>query len=116
MEEVAGLEPTHGGFAIHGITNFAIPPVENHFIIIKKMIKGKWQRARDSNPRRREPRRFSKPVHSTNSGNSLTFVYIVVRMVGIEPTLRNRNGILSPTRLPIPPHSHYLVDSRSVIS
>ena len=30
----------------------------------------------------------------------------VVRMVGIEPTLRNRNWILSPTRLPIPPHSH----------
>ena len=31
----------------------------------------KWQRARDSNPRRREPRRFSKPVQSTNSVNSL---------------------------------------------
>ena len=30
----------------------------------------------------------------------------MVRMVGIEPTLRNRNWILSPTRLPIPPHSH----------
>ncbi|RXI24601.1 hypothetical protein CP959_10380, partial [Aliarcobacter skirrowii CCUG 10374] len=24
-------------------------------------------------------------------------------------TLRNRNGILSPTRLPIPPHSHLKV-------
>ena len=35
------------------------------------MILKKWQRARDSNPRRREPRRFSKPVHSTNSVNSL---------------------------------------------
>ena len=31
----------------------------------------------------------------------------VVRMVRIELTLRNRNGILSPTRLPIPPHSHF---------
>lgn len=28
MEEVAGLEPTHTGFAIPGITNFAIPPQE----------------------------------------------------------------------------------------
>ena len=26
MEEVAGLEPAHTGFAIPGITNFAIPP------------------------------------------------------------------------------------------
>ena len=29
-------------------------------------------------------------------------------MVGIEPTLWNQNWILSPTRLPIPPHSHYI--------
>ena len=36
----------------------------------------------------------------------LSTVILVVRMVRIELTLRNRNGILSPTRLPIPPHSH----------
>lgn len=29
----------------------------------------------------------------------------MVRMVRIELTLRNRNRILSPARLPIPPHS-----------
>ena len=29
---------------------------------------------------------------------------IVARMVRIELTLRNQNGILSPARLPIPPH------------
>jgi hypothetical protein len=28
MEEVVGLEPTHVGFAIRGITNFAIPPTK----------------------------------------------------------------------------------------
>ena len=26
VEELVGLEPTHRGFAIHGITNFAIAP------------------------------------------------------------------------------------------
>ena len=26
LEEVVGLEPTHVGFAIRGITSFAIPP------------------------------------------------------------------------------------------
>ena len=37
-------------------------------------------------------------------------IYItVVRMVRIELTLRNRNGILSPARLPIPPHSHMCI-------
>lgn len=35
--------------------------------------KKEWQRTRDSNPRRREPRRFSKPVQSTNSVNPLHF-------------------------------------------
>ena len=30
-------------------------------------------------------------------------------MVRIELTLRNRNGILSPARLPIPPHSHMCI-------
>jgi hypothetical protein len=28
VEEVVGLEPTHVGFAIRGITSFAIPPTE----------------------------------------------------------------------------------------
>ena len=74
-----------------------------------------WQRVADSNRWRYNPRRFSKPVRSTNSVNSLHVYYyiliiIVVRMVGIEPTLRNRNWILSPTRLPIPPHSHAFFD------
>ena len=31
---------------------------------------------------------------------------IVVPVVGFEPTLLERNGILSPARLPIPPHRH----------
>ena len=30
-------------------------------------------------------------------------------MIGIEPILRNRNWILSLTRLPIPPHSHMYI-------
>ena len=39
MEELVGLEPTHTGFAIRGITSFAIAPMlENHFYIEKKMI------------------------------------------------------------------------------
>ena len=46
---------------------------------------------------------------------TLYFYILVVRMVGIEPTLRNRNWILSPTRLPIPPHSHYLVESKKLM-
>ena len=33
--------------------------------------KKEWQRTRDSNPRRLSPRRFSKPVQSTNSVNPL---------------------------------------------
>ena len=38
---------------------------------------------------------------------TLSILYtLMVRMVRIELTLRNRNGILSPARLPIPPHSH----------
>lgn len=28
MEELVGLEPTHTGFAIRGITNFAIAPLK----------------------------------------------------------------------------------------
>ena len=28
VEEVVGLEPTHVGFAIRGITSFAIPPTK----------------------------------------------------------------------------------------
>ena len=45
--------------------------------------------------------RYIRPTLSTLYTNNK-----VVRMVRIELTLRNRNGILSPTRLPIPPHSH----------
>ena len=71
MEEVVGLEPTHVGFAIRGITSFAIPPTKTNQK--SKIWLFKWQRTRDSNPRRREPRRFSKPVQSTNSVNPLHF-------------------------------------------
>ena len=73
-----------------------------------------WQRARDSNPRRREPRRFSKPVQSTNSVNSLHI--LMVRMIGIEPILPNGNWILSPTRLPVPPHSLFFRQYNSSLS
>jgi hypothetical protein len=31
---------------------------------------------------------------------------MVVRVVGIEPTLCHQNWILSPARLPVPPHPH----------
>ena len=31
---------------------------------------------------------------------------MVVRAVGIEPTLCHQNWILSPARLPVPPHPH----------
>ena len=50
----------------------------------------------------------TSPVFKTGAFDQLSQLSIsnMVRMVGIEPTLRNRNGILSPTRLPIPPHSH----------
>ena len=78
-------------------------------ILLKEI---KWQRARDSNPRRREPRRFSKPVQSTNSVNSLHI--LMVRMIGIEPILPNGNWILSPTRLPVPPHSLFLGSTTQV--
>ena len=44
--------------------------------------------------------RYDRPTLST-------LYIIMVRMIGIEPILRNRNWILSPTRLPIPPHSQY---------
>ncbi len=32
MEELVGLEPTHVGFAIRGITSFAIPPTKIYHI------------------------------------------------------------------------------------
>ena len=47
--------------------------------------------------------RYNRPTLST------LYTYIMVRMVRIELTLRNRNGILSPARLPIPPHSHMCI-------
>ena len=37
MEELVGLEPTHVGFAIRGITSFAIPPTEM-YRLKKKII------------------------------------------------------------------------------
>ena len=86
------------------VTEFELMNIYNDFKGILSRNE-KWQRARDSNPRRREPRRFSKPVQSTNSVNSLHID--MVRMIGIEPILPNGNWILSPTRLPIPPHSQY---------
>ena len=70
MEELVGLEPTHVGFAIRGITSFAIAPKIMIFLCIY-FYKKEWQRTRDSNPRRLSPRRFSKPVQSTNSVNPL---------------------------------------------
>ena len=69
MEELVGLEPTHVGFAIRGITSFAIAPKKTNQK--SKIWLFKWQRTRDSNPRRLSPRRFSKPVQSTNSVNPL---------------------------------------------
>ena len=47
--------------------------------------------------------RYNRPTLST------LYTYNMVRMVRIELTLRNRNGILSPARLPIPPHSHMCI-------
>ncbi len=57
-----------------------------------------------------------EPRNESFAGSCLTtwpcrrFIFIrtiMVRMVRIELTLRNRNRILSPARLPIPPHSHF---------
>ena len=39
MEELVGLEPTHTGFAIRGITNFAIAPLKKYEIIDKESLK-----------------------------------------------------------------------------
>ena len=41
MEELVGLEPTHTGFAIRGITSFAIAPSKCKYII-KNDDKSKW--------------------------------------------------------------------------
>ena len=71
MEELVGLEPTHVGFAIRGITSFAIAPKKIMIFLCIYFYKKEWQRTRDSNPRRLSPRRFSKPVQSTNSVNPL---------------------------------------------
>ena len=49
--------------------------------------------------------RYNRPTLST------LYTYMV-RMVRIELTLRNRNGILSPARLPIPPHSHIFLRTK----
>jgi hypothetical protein len=58
--------------------------------------------------------RYFRPTQSPHypkkeKVKKFTFINYMVRMVGIEPTLRNRNWILSPTRLPIPPHSHVFI-------
>ena len=44
---------------------------KNMIFLCIYFYKKEWQRARDSNPRRLSPRRFSKPVQSTNSVNPL---------------------------------------------
>jgi hypothetical protein len=36
---------------------------------------------------------------------------MVVRAVGIEPTLCHQNWILNPARLPVPPRPHGAADS-----
>ena len=37
VEEVVGLEPTHVGFAIRGITSFAIPPTEMYRLFLNHL-------------------------------------------------------------------------------
>ena len=37
VEEVVGLEPTHVGFAIRGITSFAIPPTEMYSLFLNHL-------------------------------------------------------------------------------
>ena len=103
MEEVVGLEPTHVGFAIRGITSFAIAPKKLWyfcvFTFIKKSGRGQGIRTLGGFHLAGFQNRYNRPT--------LSILYnLMVRMVRIELTLRNRNGILSPARLPIPPHSH----------
>ena len=111
MEEVVGLEPTHVGFAIRGITSFAIPPTEMYSLFLNHLKLKKLDDLVMNNGRGQGIRtlggfhlagfqnRYDRPTLST-------LYIIMVRMIGIEPILRNRNWILSPTRLPVPPHSH----------
>lgn len=103
MEELVGLEPTHVGFAIRGITSFAIAPKKLWyfcvFTFIKKSGRGQGIRTLGGFHLAGFQNRYNRPT--------LSILYnLMVRMVRIELTLRNRNGILSPARLPIPPHSH----------
>jgi hypothetical protein len=111
VEEVVGLEPTHVGFAIRGITSFAIPPTEMYSLFLNHLKLKKLDDLFMNNGRGQGIRtlggfhlagfqnRYDRPTLST-------LYIIMVRMIGIEPILRNRNWILSPTRLPVPPHSH----------
>ena len=112
MEELVGLEPTHVGFAIRGITSFAIPPTEMYSLFLNhlKLKKVRWFILNNG---RGQGIRTLGGFHLAGFQNrydrpTLSTLYIImVRMIGIEPILRNRNWILSPTRLPIPPHSQY---------
>ena len=103
MEELVGLEPTHVGFAIRGITSFAIAPKKIIIFLCiyfyKKSGRGQGIRTLGGFHLAGFQNRYNRPT--------LSILYnLMVRMVRIELTLRNRNGILSPARLPIPPHSH----------
>ncbi|GEM_PF-3639753 len=52
------------------------------------------------------PEACTSPVFKTGTFDQLCQPStLMVRMAGIEPALQNWNWILSPTRLPIPPHS-----------
>ena len=106
MEEVVGLEPTHVGFAIRGITSFAIAPKKIIIFLCiyfyKKSGRGQGIRTLGGFHLAGFQNRYNRPT--------LSILYnLMVRMVRIELTLRNRNGILSPARLPIPPHSHMCI-------
>ena len=109
VEEVTGLEPMNIWFAIRCITNFAIPPARlNHFWSdkVKMILHMKVAESKGFEP----SEAWTSPVFKTGPFDQLwqlsTTKKKMVRMVRIELTLRNRNGILSPARLPIPPHSH----------
>lgn len=52
--------------------------------------------------------RFEHATSCSQSRRStkLSYIWIMVRMEGVEPSRYYYPGILSPMRLPIPPHSH----------
>lgn len=55
----------------------------------------------------RNGKNIANPLHA-NVSIGAQGVFVLVQMVGIEPTRYHYHRILSPARLPVPPHLHIL--------